>query len=107
MLLNDAYPSLGHMAHQNMTVGVCLVRVGCVGCMGDMTHPPQTLCENYACAFHDAGGGSQNHIMLGGWNAWLLSAVGGRCMNGAWGAWGVWGAGVRGSACGAWGVWGA
>ena len=37
-LLNDAYPSLGHMAHQNMT----------------------TLCENWACTFHEAGGGSQN-----------------------------------------------
>ena len=34
------------MAHQNMT----------------------TLCENYACTFHEAGGGSQNHIMLGGWD---------------------------------------
>jgi len=55
LLLNDAYPSLGHMAHQNMT----------------------TLCENYACTFHDAGGGSQNHIMLGGWNTWLLASVGG------------------------------
>ena len=43
------------MAHQNMT----------------------TLCENYACTFHEAGGGSQNHIMLGGWDAWLLSSVGG------------------------------
>lgn len=41
-LLNDDYPSLGHMAHQNMT----------------------TLCENFACTFHEAGGGSQNHIML-------------------------------------------
>jgi hypothetical protein len=46
-LLNDDYPSLGHMAHQNMT----------------------TLCENFACTFHEAGGGSQNHIMLGGWDA--------------------------------------
>ena len=27
LLLNDAYPSIGHMAHQNMT----------------------TLCENFAC----------------------------------------------------------
>ena len=43
------------MAHQNMT----------------------TLCENFACTFHEAGGGSQNHIMLGGWDAWLLSSVGG------------------------------
>jgi hypothetical protein len=39
-LLNDDYPSLGHMAHQNMT----------------------TLCENFACTFHEAGGGSQNHV---------------------------------------------
>ena len=55
MLLNDAYPSLGWMAHQNMT----------------------TLCENWACSFHDAGGGSQNHIMLGGFDTWLLSSIGG------------------------------
>jgi hypothetical protein len=55
VLLNDAYPSIGHMAHQNMT----------------------TLCENWACTFHDAGGGSQNHIMLGAFDAWLLSSVGG------------------------------
>ena len=55
ILLNDAYPSLGHMAHQNMT----------------------TLCENFACTFHEAGGGSQNHIMLGGFDAWILSSVGG------------------------------
>ena len=40
VLLNDAYPSVGHMAHQNMT----------------------TLCENYACTAHEAGGGSQNHM---------------------------------------------
>jgi hypothetical protein len=44
ILLNDGYPSLGHMAHQNMT----------------------TLCENWACTFHEAGGGSQNHIMASG-----------------------------------------
>ena len=67
VLLNDAYPSLGHMAHQNMT----------------------TLCENWACTFHEAGGGSQNHIMLGGWNAWLLSSVGGldSVVNGTTGGW--------------------
>ena len=46
VLLNDAYPSIGHMAHQNMT----------------------TLCENWACTYHAAGGGSQNHIMLGGFD---------------------------------------
>eukprot|EP00966_Prymnesium_polylepis_P330532 7386166-Prymnesium_polylepis.1 len=55
MLLNDAYPSLGWFAHQNMT----------------------TLCENWACTAHDAGGGSQNHIMLGGSDTWLLSSAGG------------------------------
>lgn len=55
ILLNDAYPSLGHMAHQNMT----------------------TLCENLACTFHEAGGGSQNHIMLGGFDAWIMSSIGG------------------------------
>ena len=49
MLLNDAYPSLGWFAHQNMT----------------------TLCENWACTAHDASGGSQNHIMLGGFDGWL------------------------------------
>ena len=43
------------MAHQNMT----------------------TLCENFACTAHDAGGGSQNHIMLGGFDAWLTASVGG------------------------------
>jgi hypothetical protein len=55
VLLNDAYPSIGHMAYQNMT----------------------TLCENWACTFHDAGGGSQNHIMLGGFDGWLVTSVGG------------------------------
>jgi hypothetical protein len=55
------------MAHQNMT----------------------TLCENFACTFHEAGGGSQNHIMLGGWDAWLLSSVGGldSSVNGSTGGW--------------------
>lgn len=67
ILLNDAYPSLGHMAHQNMT----------------------TLCENFGCTFHEAGGGSQNHIMLGGFDAWILSAVGGldTVVNGTDGGW--------------------
>ena len=67
ILLNDAYPSLGHMAHQNMT----------------------TLCENYACTAHEAGGGSQNHIMLGGFDAWLLASVGGldSAVNGTTGGW--------------------
>ena len=66
-LLNDDYPSLGHMAHQNMT----------------------TLCENWACTFHEAGGGSQNHIMLGGWDTWLLQSVGGldSAVNGTTGGW--------------------
>lgn len=41
ILLGDAYPSIGHMVRQNMT----------------------TLCEDWACAAHSAGGGSQNHIM--------------------------------------------
>lgn len=66
-LLNDAYPSLGHMAHQNMT----------------------TLCENWSCTFHSAGGGSQNHIMLGGFDTFLTSAVGGLAavVNGSTGGW--------------------
>ena len=34
--LIERYPSIGHMAAQNMT----------------------TLCENWACTFHDAGGGT-------------------------------------------------
>jgi len=55
VLIGDGYPSLGHMAHQNMT----------------------TLCENLACTFHSAGGGSQNHIMLGGFDAWVLASIGG------------------------------
>lgn len=36
-----------------------------------------TLCENWACTYHEAGGGSQNHIMLGGFDSWLHSAFGG------------------------------
>eukprot|EP01051_Picozoa_sp_SAG22_P000174 SAG22_NODE_3_length_48349_cov_158.681180_35_plen_180_part_00 len=36
ILTGDQYPSIGHMAAQNMT----------------------TLCENWACTFHDPGGGS-------------------------------------------------
>ena len=55
ILQNDGYPSMGWFAHQNMT----------------------TLCENLACTFHDNGGGSQNHIMFGGFDAWLVSYVGG------------------------------
>ena len=27
--------------------------------------------------YHDAGGGSQNHIMLGGFDAWVASSIGG------------------------------
>jgi hypothetical protein len=67
LLANDEYPSLGHMAHQNMT----------------------TLCENWACTFHDAGGGSQNHIMLGGFDAWVLASIGGldSVVNGTTGGW--------------------
>ena len=66
-LANDAYPSLGHMAHQNQT----------------------TLCENWACTLHSAGGGSQNHIMLGGFDAWLVANVGGleTVVNGSTGGW--------------------
>jgi len=44
MLMTDVYPSFGYMLHGNMT----------------------TLCEHWQCTFHDAGGGSQNHIMYGG-----------------------------------------
>ena len=40
ILEGDMYPSIGHMAAQNMT----------------------TLCENWACTFHEAGGGSGNHV---------------------------------------------
>jgi alpha-L-rhamnosidase len=55
VLEGDQYPSLGHMAAQNMT----------------------TLCENWACTAHDAGGGSLNHIMLGGFDPFLHNSVGG------------------------------
>eukprot|EP01044_Picomonas_judraskeda_P010836 COSAG03_NODE_1427_length_4098_cov_2.188797_5_plen_132_part_00 len=34
-------------------------------------------CENWRCGFHDPGGGSQNHIMYGAFDAWLVTAVGG------------------------------
>jgi len=59
--------SIGHMAAQNMT----------------------TLCENWACTFHDAGGGSGNHIMLGGFDPWLHTAVGGldTAVNGSSAGW--------------------
>jgi len=48
-----------------------------------------TLCENWGCTFHDAGGGSQNHIMLGGFDAWLQSSLGGldSAVNGRSGGW--------------------
>jgi hypothetical protein len=36
-----------------------------------------TLCENWKCSFHNPGGGSQNHIMYGAFDAWLVTAVGG------------------------------
>jgi hypothetical protein len=55
VLTGDAYPSIGFMVAQNMT----------------------TLCENLACTFHAANGGSQNHIMLGGFDAWVSAALGG------------------------------
>jgi alpha-L-rhamnosidase len=54
-LLTDEYPSFGRFVQQNMT----------------------TLCENWKCTFHDAGGGSQNHIMFGAFDAWLVERVGG------------------------------
>lgn len=55
MLLTDTYPGFGHMVQQNMT----------------------TLCENWKCGFHDSGGGSQNHIMYGGFDAWVIEGMGG------------------------------
>ena len=55
ILLTDSYPSFGHMLVENMT----------------------TLCENWKCGFHDPGGGSQNHIMYGAFDAWMVTALGG------------------------------
>lgn len=54
-LTTDAYPGFGHMVANNMT----------------------TLCENWKCGFHDPGGGSQNHIMYGAFDAWMIEALGG------------------------------
>lgn len=53
-LLTDAYPGFGHMVANNMT----------------------TLCENWLCTFYVAYG-SQNHIMYGGFDAWMIEALGG------------------------------
>eukprot|EP00656_Telonema_subtile_P057673 TRINITY_DN9541_c0_g2_i4.p1 TRINITY_DN9541_c0_g2~~TRINITY_DN9541_c0_g2_i4.p1 ORF type:complete len:563 (+),score=74.38 TRINITY_DN9541_c0_g2_i4:1409-3097(+) len=55
ILMGDSYPSFGHMVQQNMT----------------------TLCENWKCEFHDAGGGSQNHIMYGAFDEWMVTGLGG------------------------------
>ena len=67
VLRGDAYPSIGFMIAQNMT----------------------TLCENFACTFHDAGHGSGNHIMLGGFDAWMSASLGGldSKVNGTTGGW--------------------
>jgi alpha-L-rhamnosidase len=67
ILSDDAYPSFGYMASQNMT----------------------TLCENLACSFHDSGGSSLNHIMLGGFDAWVHTSLGGldSAVNGTTGGW--------------------
>ena len=54
-LCQDSFPSFGHMAAQNQT----------------------TLCENWACGAHNAGGGSLNHIMYGGFDGWMTTALGG------------------------------
>ena len=55
VLMNDAFPSVGWFGYQGMT----------------------TLCENLACTRHDNGGGSQNHIMFGGFDKFLVDSVGG------------------------------
>jgi hypothetical protein len=55
ILMTDTYPSVGHFLVENMT----------------------TLCENWACQFHEPGGGSQNHIMYGAFDAWMSTALGG------------------------------
>jgi alpha-L-rhamnosidase len=67
ILSDDAYPSFGHMAAQNMT----------------------TLCESLACTFHDSGGSSLNHIMLGGFDAWMHTSLGGldSAVNATTGGW--------------------
>ena len=102
ILEGDEYPSVGHMAAQNMTQlpgkrnpdpgnpgavprkwgasDPCLVapppdnftqgmlRRVQKRLSAPQTLEPRTLCENWACTFHDAGGGSGNHIMLGGFD---------------------------------------
>ena len=67
VLEGDQYPSIGHMAAQGMT----------------------TLCENLACTEHDPGGGSLNHIMFGGFDPFLHTAVGGldSVVSGSTGGW--------------------
>ena len=48
-----------------------------------------TLCENWACTAHDAGGGSGNHIMLGGFEPFLHQSIGGldSAVSGETGGW--------------------
>lgn len=84
VLLNDAYPSIGHMAHQVghhrhcLSLAIALhIFAETVPLLAVVLQNMTTLCENLACTFHEAGGGSQNHIMLGGFDAWLTSSVGG------------------------------
>ena len=53
-LRQETFPSFGRMVQQNQT----------------------TLCENWKCT-SSGGGGSHNHIMYGGFNGWLTTALGG------------------------------
>eukprot|EP00047_Mylnosiga_fluctuans_P000527 m.195091 g.195091 ORF g.195091 m.195091 type:complete len:1269 (+) comp10076_c0_seq31:2213-6019(+) len=55
MLLQDTFPSFGRMVQQNATA----------------------LCETWLCSAHDAGGGSMNHIMFGGFHQWMSKKLGG------------------------------
>ena len=53
-LRQETFPSFGHMVKQNQT----------------------TLCENWKCT-SSGGGGSHNHIMYGGFDGWMTTALGG------------------------------
>lgn len=57
IMLQDDWPSIGRM----------------VSAAGGQT----TLCETWNCTVHDAGGGSLNHIMFGGFHGWMYHNLAG------------------------------
>ena len=64
ILSGDAYPSLGHMLSQATAHEHCYCKSKPYPSLSSHKNMT-TLCEDWACSYHDAGGGSQNHIMLG------------------------------------------